>query len=116
MAVQPASGVWISRGVHQKTWNAHANGDTGAPLNAPLLIERTISVSGTWGVGGSIQIEGNNDNGADWNILQDLQGNPIVLNANGTITFQSGAAYIRTNCTNGDGTTALVPIITSTKR
>lgn len=66
-----------------------------------------FQVTGTWGVGGSIQLEGSNDN-ANWFKLS-----PAALTANGIFSplgVTEVPKYIRPNCTAGDGTTALTVV------
>jgi hypothetical protein len=92
------------------TWSALANGDTGAPVDLYDAAAICFSVSGTFGSGGSITLQGSLD-GTNFYALTDRQGVAITLTAAGLKQAQELPRYVRPNCTAGDGTTALVPII-----
>jgi hypothetical protein len=92
-----------------------ANGDVGTTLNAPFLPDKTFSVAGTFGAGGSIQLEGDNIDGTKGIILKDTGGNNIVMTAAGTVAIAAVPLFMRPKVTAGDGTTALTPSIVSTK-
>jgi urease gamma subunit len=66
-----------------------------------------VQFTGTFGSGGSIQLEGSND-GTTWAILNDLQGTTIVKTAAGLEGVAELTRYVRPRVTAGDGTTALV--------
>ena len=58
------------------------------------------------GSGGTLKIEGSND-GANWSVLTDPQGNDLSFTASKIETVSEITRYIRPNVTAGDGTTAL---------
>jgi hypothetical protein len=88
------------------TWTGLANGDTGSPYEGADFADRTMQVSGTFGAGGSVNLEGGNDN-ATWAILTDPQGTAITKTAAGLEVIEENPRYIRPNVTAGDGTTSL---------
>jgi hypothetical protein len=112
MAVKAGTGKWIADGVHQVTWATLANGDTGTPASDVYLPNHEVSISGTFGTGGSVTIEGSND-GTNFFTLKDWQGSAVTFTAAGIKTVVDNPQQIRPNVTAGDGTTALVAIMTS---
>lgn len=94
-------------GIIMTVSTALANGDFTQPMDlGPCLVTRSMQVGGTFGAGGSVQVEQSND-GAAWVIL----GAAVV--AAGLAQLTSQARFFRFNCTAGDGTTALIPIFYS---
>lgn len=87
-------------------WEALANGDTGAPIDYTAFPDRSVQIVGTFGVGGSVTIEGSND-GTNFVALTDPQGNAITKTAAGLEAIAELPRYIRPNVTAGDGTTDL---------
>jgi len=89
------------------SWGPMANGDVGAQLNLRPNTSGWFTATGTFGAGGSVQLEGSND-GTNWFKLS-----PAALTAAGA--FAALAAnecprYIRPHVTAGDGTTAITVI------
>lgn len=85
-------------------WAALANGDAGDKWQLPPFRTAFFQVFGTFGVGGSVQLEGSND-GLNWGKLS-----PAALTAAGvfaSLANNEAPKYIRPNVTAGDGTTAL---------
>lgn len=80
--------------------------DDGAPFEGVDFADRTVQFDGTFGVGGSITLEGSND-GTNWFTLTDPQGNAITKTAAGLEVIEEGPRYIRPRVTAGDGTTSL---------
>ena len=115
MAITNATGVWTGKRTHKWTASAIPNGNQSSSLSASRLADKTVQVLGTFGVGGSINIEGSNDGGTTWHILNDSrgEGNPITLTAANTVVINENPDLIRANVTAGDGTTALTVIIVS---
>lgn len=88
-----------------------ANGDTGTPTECGDWADRTVQVTGTFGAGGSVQLEGSNYLTSEtplWAVLTDPQGNTVVKTAAALEVFEESPLLIRPNCTAGDGTTALI--------
>ncbi len=88
------------------TWTGLLPGDNGKAIQMPLSSDRTIQFTGTFGVGGSIQLEGSLDN-ANYEILTDPQGNNIVKTGSALEAVTELTAYVRPRVTAGDGTTSL---------
>jgi len=104
--------VIIENGVRVTKWETVTNGDTGAQLNVADLPDKTVQVIGTFGTGGSINIEGSND-GTNWEILTDIAGSAITLTAAGMRTITENPLYMRPNVTAGDGSTDLDVLVVS---
>lgn len=84
-----------------------ANGDSGQVFSGPDYGgDATVTFEGTFGVGGSITLNGSNDN-VNFYPLTDPQGNAITKTAAATETIEEAPLYIRPNVTAGDGTTLL---------
>lgn len=108
MAIPPA--VPVSQGDIRSMrvkWLAIANGETGAPVLMTEHRDRSVQVLGTFGLAGSVQIEGSNDGGTTWAILTDPQGNALTFTAAKIEAITEFVHMIRPKCTAGDGTTAL---------
>jgi hypothetical protein len=88
------------------TWTGLLNGDTGTPVEVPAAFgDRTMQVSGTTGVGGSITLEGSNDN-TNFIALTDPQGNAVTKTAAAMEVIEEAPRYVRPNVTAGDGSTS----------
>lgn len=111
MATTQGTGQWIARSVHKFTVSAIPNGNQSSTLSASFLSDKSVQVTGTFGAGGSIQIEGSNDGGTTWAILNG----PITDGGSTQLVFTSAdlrqilenAQLVRANVTAGDGTTSL---------
>ena len=51
-------------------WASMANGDSGGPLEFTSYADRSFQVTGTFGSGGTVRLEGSND-GTNWAVLHD---------------------------------------------
>src|SRR5689334_9307236 len=89
-------------------WLAVPNGNTGAPLGDAYadFSDRSVSVGGTFGAGGSVSIKGCID-GTNYIVLTDPQGNNITKTAAAIEQIMEGTPFIRPEVTAGDGTTAI---------
>lgn len=86
------------------TWAAVPNGNQGSPY-AGDWFSAYFQVTGTFGAGGSVQMEGSND-GVNWVILPGA----VALVAAGFFAPATAGVrpkFVRPNVTAGDGTTAL---------
>lgn len=92
------------------TWTGLLNGDTGTPVSKTDFPDRTVQILGTFGSGGSVNFEGSND-GTNWAILTDPQGNAITKTAAAMEVVTETPRYVRPNVTAGDGTTSLTVIM-----
>lgn len=88
------------------TWTGLLNGDDGGPFEGGDWGDRTVQITGTFGVGGSISLEGSND-GTNYVVLTDPQGNAITKTAAGIEAVIELPRYIRPRVTAGDGSTSL---------
>lgn len=92
-------------------WETLTNGDDGDEVELPGFADRSVQVEGTFGAGGSINLEGSNKPApavdADWVILTDPQGNALTLTAAGLEAISEYTRWIRPHVTAGDGTTDL---------
>lgn len=102
-ALAPAPDIHIRR----VKWLLLANGDTGAPVKMSDFQDRTVQVLGTFGAGGSITIQGSNDEGVTWATLTDTLGNPLTFTTAGIKQITELPYEIRPNVTAGDGATSL---------
>ena len=48
-------------GIKIITWSTLANGDSGKPFVSAMFADKTAQVTGTFGAGGTVLIEGTND-------------------------------------------------------
>lgn len=92
------------------TWTGLLNGDQGLPVESVDFADRTAQFSGTFGAGGSITLEGSNDN-VSYVALTDPQGNAITKTTAALEVIEEGPRYARPNVTAGDGTTSLTVTI-----
>lgn len=95
-----------------RTWSplTTANAD-GAPIayTSNGMGGVTFQVTGTWGVGGALVIEGSND-GVAYFTLNDQANVALTLSANALKTVRDQPLYIRPRVTAGDGTTSLTVV------
>ena len=87
-------------------WSGLLNGDTGVMAELVDYADRTATITGTFGVGGSITLQGSND-GVVWFALTDPQANAITKTAAAMELIVETPRYIRPSVTAGDGTTSL---------
>lgn len=88
------------------TWANLINGEAGDHIEVTPYTDKSVQVVGTFGVGGSVTIEGSND-GANWAVLTGPQGNDLRLTT-AKIEFVSEATwFLRPRIDAGDGTTDL---------
>ena len=92
------------------TWTGLLNGDDGAPVQWCDFADRCMQVAGTFGVGGSVTLEGSND-GTNFLALNDPQGNAITKTAAAIEQVLELPRYVRPRVTAGDGTTSLTVTI-----
>lgn len=71
---------------------------------------RSIQVTGTFGVGGTVVVEGSLD-GTNWFGLRDPSSTAISFTAAGIKAVLEAVPYIRPRVTAGDGTTSITAII-----
>lgn len=93
--------------VKRVKWLALANGDTGEPVKFGTWKDRTVQVVGTFGVGGSVSLQGSNDGGTTWATLTDANNSALTFTSAGLKAITELPYEIRPSVTAGDGTTSL---------
>jgi hypothetical protein len=88
------------------TWPGLTNGDTGRPLELPEYGDRTVSFEGTFGVDGSVTLEGSDD-GRSYHPLTDPRGHAITKTAAATEGVTETPRYTRPHVTAGDRSTVI---------
>ena len=96
----PQSGLALA------SWDDLANGQAGDAASCARWADKSVQVSGTFGAGGSVTIQGSID-GTTYADLHDPQGNALTFTAAGIEVIAENTILIRPNVTAGDGTTAL---------
>ena len=81
------------------------NADT-APIEWTQSADRCVQLNGTWGVGGTVVIEGSN-NGTVWITLNTAQGTAASFTADALKQIVEVPRYARARVTGGDGTTSI---------
>lgn len=89
------------------TYAEMANGDDGEPFQLPDFPDRSVQVTGTLGAGGTLTVEGANDDTPTYHALTDPQGNSLAINALKVEKIQELTRLTRPRVTAGDGTTSL---------
>lgn len=89
------------------SWLAMANGDTGAAIELGNYQDRTIQITGTFGTGGSVSLQGSNDGGTTWVTLTDQAGSALTFTSAGLRQVLQLTQKVRLTVTAGDGTTSL---------
>ena len=109
MATEPTR---TARGANESTVRYQwvlGNGETGDAVLMPNYTERSVQVSGDFGAGGNVRIEGSLD--GTYVPINDPQGNALDITAAKIETILEAVDYIRPTITAGDGTTALTVTI-----
>lgn len=87
------------------TWEGLLLGDVGDALPFSQFTDKSVQVVGTFG-GATLRLEGSN-NGNDWAVLTDPQGNDLLITTAKIEMVTEATAYVRPNISGGDGTTSL---------
>lgn len=103
--VTQATTTFANERAYVFTWGGLAAGETGDAVEFVSYVDRSFQVTGTFG-GASIVLEGSN-NGTDYEILNDPQGNQISLSAHGLKQVEEVTRYVHPRVVGGDGTTNL---------
>jgi hypothetical protein len=93
-------------GVRVRRWSDMALNDDGQPIILTRFNDRTIHVSGTFGSGGLVVMEGSND-GVEYLAMRDVFNNVISASTAKLITLTEVPVYVRPRVTGGDGTTSI---------
>lgn len=87
-------------------WTSLDSDDSGSPAEVVDFPDKTVTITGTFGTGGTIKMQGSNDN-SNWFSLTDPQGVAIEKTAAAMELITENPRYIRPLVTAGDGTTSL---------
>jgi hypothetical protein len=89
-------------------WAGLTNGAVGAAIPSTMVgfPDRTIQVEGTFGVGGTVQLQGSND-GVNFRELNDPFGTPISITAGSVRQVTEAVDQMQPSVTAGDATTTL---------
>ena len=85
-------------------WNALANADDGDPFILSHYTDRSVQITGTFGAGGTVVLQGTND-GVNYTNLTDNQGNLLSFTAPKLVQVMEIVLMIKPVVTAGDGTT-----------
>lgn len=104
-------------------WSGMKSGDVGSPLGDPGAGDRTVQVTGAFGVGTAVQIEGTLDQqtvagaASNWFPLRDPASNTINMTAAGVRAILENVLALRPHVVSGDGTESLtVTVLTRAPR
>lgn len=103
--VSPITGDISDKGI-LVVWAQLANGENGDPLPFVDCADRTVQVEGTFGVGGTLVIEGSND-GSNYRILHDPQGVALSIVGPQISVVTQVTKWIRPRVSGGDVSTLL---------
>jgi len=106
MAIRTPKVEILGERTARATWTGLLNGDTGAPIDWGAYADRSVQVTGTFGAGGSVQMEGSND-GSNFVALSDLRGSALAVTSAKIEQIEDCSYQFRPNVTAGDGTTSL---------
>lgn len=93
-------------GVRVRQWTSLANSDDGEPIILTRFSDKTVQFGGTFGVGGTVILEGSVD-GVQWDSLKDVFGNALSATGAKLYTVTENPVYLRPRVTGGDGTTSI---------
>ena len=100
----------FSPGVIIYTWASLDSDDSGTPIQLPsIYLDGVVQITGTFGVGGTVVVEGTNSSATSptYATLSDGNNNSLSFTAAGIKNIGEPVYKIRPRVTAGDGTTAL---------
>ncbi len=102
-------------------WTGLLNGDTGEPVIVARYPDKTVQVTGAFGSGGDIDLQGSNvaspsTDDSDWGQLGDQTGTVISMGDRLPLVVAESPLWIRPKVAAGDGDTLLVCTIICTAR
>lgn len=92
------------------TWTGLLNGDSGEAVTFGVYTDRSVQVVGTFGAGGSVTMQGSNDN-TNFVALSDARGNALAINSARIEQIEDLSYSIKPVVTAGDGTTSLTVVL-----
>src|SRR3990172_8359626 len=102
---------WLRARQVKLVWSGLLNTDSGDWVDLGALSDKTMQVLGTFGVGGTLVIQGSNDGGTTAATLTDEQGTALSFTAAGMKLILQNPEKIRPLVTGGDETTDLTVIV-----
>lgn len=100
--------ITAGREIIKFVWTGLLNGDSGSPIEFANYPDRSIQVSGTFGAGGSVLMEGSNNGEVSYSTLnKTTDGTAMTIISASLVGVLELAAQIRPRVTAGDGTTNL---------
>ena len=113
MATREFTHTRIGPNARRIVWTGLLNGDDGTPFDGFQDAIRCIQVFGTFGAGGSLQLEASLEaTSTTYGILHDTAGSDLTFTAARIEQVQEGLVRYRPRVTAGDGTTTLTVIVT----
>ena len=94
-------------GVRVRQWRNLHNGDEGQPITLARFNDKTVQISGTFGVGGTVEMEGSLD-GAIWTRLKDVFNVSLSATSEKLFTITEVPVYMRPVVTAGDANTDIL--------
>lgn len=92
-------------GAFVANWTGLLAGDDGDGMPFAQYTDKSAQVIGTFG-GATVRIEGSN-NGTDWAVLTDPQGNDLLITSAKIERVTEATVHVRPRIIGGDGTTNL---------
>ena len=97
--------AWIGTAIYTWLLLTTANAD-GQPAQYQGVGDRVIQITGTFGAGGTVVLQGSTD-GTNWYGLKNPSNTAISFTAPGLSAVLENCPYIRPFVSAGDGTTAI---------
>lgn len=90
-------------------WAGLASGDTGAPVSFSQYTDKSVQVTGAFG-GATVVLEGSND-GTNWAVLTDPQGNDLNITAAKIEMVSEATLSVRPRVSGGTGVNVNVTML-----
>lgn len=118
MATVARTSTYIGPNAERIVWTPLTTTDTdGEPYSGQCDDIRCVQVTGTFGAGGSVSLQGSLEaTPSNWAILTDPQGNALTFTATRIERVEENILHFRPFVTAGDGTTSLTVIVTRALR
>lgn len=92
------------------TWSGLLNTDSGEAVTFGVYTDRSVQVVGTFGTGGTVTMQGSNDN-TNFVALSDARGAALAINTARIEQIEDLSYSIKPVITAGDGTTNLKVVL-----
>lgn len=103
------------RDVIKFVWSGLLNGDTGGSIELSNYADRSVQVSGTFGSGGSVLVEGSNNQSTYSTLNKMTDGTAMVATTAQVIGVLEVTERTRPRVTAGDGATNLTVVMIARK-